>query len=75
MPGDAAEPCEAASHTCSPQLMLALLASLYDQRPAALFVTAPGIDFGHGEELNPATAQRLSDLKAVTETLLVRLHA
>lgn len=48
-------------HQLSPTALLLYVYLLYSRRPPAWLVTAPGLDFSHGEELSPIAQQALHD--------------
>jgi hydrogenase maturation protease len=66
-----ADPCNPAlGHHLDPAVLLTYARLLYHKQPPAWLVTAPGVDFGHGEGLSRATRRALDrNLELATELL------
>jgi hydrogenase maturation protease len=57
-------------HQLSPTALLLYVYLLYGRQPPAWLVTAPGLDFSHGEGLSPVALQALHDAGADIAALL-----
>ena len=70
-------PSPSLGHHLGPEVLLAYAALLLDDRPAppAWLVTAPGVDFGHGERLSPPASAAIETAFDDPSQTLPRLMA
>ncbi len=56
-------------HRLDPPVLLAFAERIFGRTAPAWLLTAPGIDFGHGEGLSPVAQQGLATLRAIISAL------
>ena len=73
-PLSAGQPGAALGHHLDPVVVLTYTQLLYDKRLPAWLLTAPGVDFGHGEGLSQAAQQALDRQPDLATELLAHLQ-
>jgi hydrogenase maturation protease len=71
----ASQPGSTLGHHLDPAVILTYTHLLYDKRLPAWLVTAPGVDFGHGEELSQVARQALKARPDLATELLNHLQS